>query len=389
MNMLTRLRERFFPPHRPLPAGIYQYTAPPDAEFPYRLHLRLEPDGRGILIANGHTVLHLNQSAAEYAYHIVRNTPPDEMSKSVSIRYGISTTEATQDFQALAEKLRTLLDMPDLDPVTYLDFNRVEPYSGAISAPYRLDCALTYRQPDEETGRAIPAERRYAPIDRVKRELIQAEWETILTKAWNAGIPHAVFTGGEPTLRPDLVDLVSFASNLGMVTGLISNGLRLAETDYLHALLQSGLDHLMIILMPEEEQSWEAIRDTLVEDISLTVHITLTPQDHLEDGLLIDRLVQMGVTSLSLSASDQELSSSLASVRQQIADRGLHLVWDLPVPYSSLHPVALELTQQQENPQGAGKAWLYVEPDGDVLRTQGDPQVLGNLLTDAWETIWK
>ena len=38
---------------------------------------------------------------------------------------------------------------------------------------------------------------------------------------------------------------------------------------------------------------------------------------------------------------------------------------------------------------GAGKAWLYVEPDGDVLRGQGYYQeVLGNMLTDSWEKIW-
>ena len=39
---------------------------------------------------------------------------------------------------------------------------------------------------------------------------------------------------------------------------------------------------------------------------------------------------------------------------------------------------------------GPGHAWLYVEPDGDVLPGQGHyQQVLGNLLTDAWESIWQ
>jgi len=41
-------------------------------------------------------------------------------------------------------------------------------------------------------------------------------------------------------------------------------------------------------------------------------------------------------------------------------------------------------------PPGAGKAWLYVEPDGDVLPAQGmADQVLGNLLKDGWEKIYK
>ncbi len=66
----------------------------------------------------------------------------------------------------------------------------------------------------------------------------------------------------------------------------------------------------------------------------------------------------------------------------------MKLVWDLPVPYSSLHPVALELAGSETPPVGAGNAWLYVEPDGDVLLAQGLPDVLGNLLTEPWETIW-
>ena len=56
------------------------------------------------------------------------------------------------------------------------------------------------------------------------------------------------------------------------------------------------------------------------------------------------------------------------------------------MPYSSFHPVALE--EEDASIQGAGKAWIYVEPDGDVRPTQGDTKILGNILTDRWEDIW-
>jgi hypothetical protein len=382
MNILNRLRDRFFPPFVPLPTGMFSYIAPPDASFPYRLHLRLEPDGRGLLIANGSTVLHLNQTAAEYAYHLVIQTPVEDAVKTVARRYGIPNAQAEADYTSLVDRLHTMINTPDLDPVAYLDFERVDPYSGALSAPYRIDCALTYRQQDAAADR-------YAPVQRVTRELKQAEWEIILKKAWDAGIPHVVFTGGEPSLRVDLIDLIMYASNLGMVTGLISDGLRLAERDYLHAVLQSGLDHLMLILYPNEEQSWEALRDTLAEDLAVTVHLTLTPQDNLEDGVLLDRLVKMGINTVSLSAAAPELLPVLPRVRQLAADRQLHLVWDLPVPYSSTNPVALELLAAQERPNQTRGAWIYVEPDGDILSTQGQAEVLGNLLTTDWESIWK
>ena len=53
-----------------------------------------------------------------------------------------------------------------------------------------------------------------------------------------------------------------------------------------------------------------------------------------------------------------------------------------------MNPVALE-TQEDTIPSGAGRAWLYLEPDGDVLPSQGVNQVLGNMLRDPWAQIWE
>ena len=52
----------------------------------------------------------------------------------------------------------------------------------------------------------------------------------------------------------------------------------------------------------------------------------------------------------------------------------LDLVWDIPVPYSINNPVSFELEKMltlQKACEGAGKAWLYIERDGDVLPAQG------------------
>ncbi len=387
MNRIQKFWERFFPPIQPLPAGIYHYQAPASAPLPYRLHLRIEPDGHGILIINASTVVHLNSTAAEYAYHLVKDATEDQAVAEMARRYNVSKDIIRKDYQDLISRLKALVETTDLDPVAFLDFDRTDPYAGAVSAPYRIDCALTYRLPDGAIGH-------FAPLERVSRELVSEEWEGIMDKAWEAGVPQVIFTGGEPTLRPDLCQLVAHAEKLGMVAGLITDGLRLAESKYLHELLQSGLDYVMILLDPEEEQSWEGLRDTLVEDIAVTVHLTLTrlalPR---LDGIL-DRLVKMGVQNLSLSAESLDLKDELKAKQADVAERQLRLVWDLPVPYSHYHPVALELAEEipdvEVSVTGLGKAWLYIEPDGDVLPGQGHYQdVLGNLLTDPWATIWQ
>lgn len=382
MNTLKKLWNRLFPNVEPLTPGTYQYQAPPDSDFPYRLHLRLEPNGQGMLIINASTVLHLNQTAAEYAYYLVNQTDEEEVTRQMIRRYDVPREQALDDYLDLLGRLEILISTPDLDPVTFLGFDRLDPYSTEVSAPYRLDCALTYKVTE-----SIPQE--VAPLDRVDRELQTSEWRMIFDKAWKAGIPHIIFTGGEPTLRPDLNELIACAEELGQVTGLLTNGMRLSEPLYLQQLLQSGLDHLMILLNPMEEQVWEALRDVLAEDIYTTVHLTITHKNAPEIEALLDRLAEMEIQSLSLSIADSSLKNELESARQAASEHDLSLVWDLPVPYSRFHPVALELEQSEEQVNGSGRAWLYVEPDGDVLQAQGMPEVLGNLLTDPWEQIWK
>ena len=369
--------------YRHLPDGIYQYQAPPDARQPYRLHLRIDPNGEGILILNAKTVLHLNQTAAEYAYHLVKGTTEEEMIKSVAERYEVEEVQIKKDYQVFIARIDTLVHSPDVDPVTYFNFERVAPYSKDLLAPYRLDCALTYRVPEKTSAKV-------APQERVKRELTTDEWKTILAKAWEAGIPQVVFTGGEPTLRPDLAELIQEAEKLGLVSGLLTDGLRFANKSYLQAILKSGLDHTMLLLNPSDKTSWKALQAALAEDLFITVHLTITKENVKDIQSLLSKLSKAGVKSLSLSVDNVNLKPELKHVQQEASNRGMSLVWDIPVPYADCHPIALEMLDESEKlAEGAGKAWLYVEPDGDVLPAQGINQVLGNLLTDEWESIWK
>jgi len=264
----------------------------------------------------------------------------------------------------------------------YLDFDRQAPYSQSISAPYRLDCALTYRLPPGVNPEL-------APTKRVERQLTTDEWKTILDKAWQVGIPHIIFTGGEPTLRDDLPDLISHTEANGQVSGLLTDGVRLAQPDYLDAILKTGLDHIVLNLQPDNLQVAAALKNTLSADIHLTVHLTLRPENVARLSWTVEKLAQMGIGSLSLCATDAGLIGPLEALRNHAASLGLSLVWDLPVPYGAFNPVTLE-TAEDQPPAGAGKAWLYVEPDGDVLPAQGmADRILGNMLRDPWEVIWQ
>ena len=379
-GIIKSIQDRFSSSQQ-IPAGTYHYISPQDDPRNYRLHLRIEDDGNGILIINASTILHMNQTAAEYAYYLVKNTAPEEAAKNVARRYrGISTEQALNDYQDLITKIQVLINTPDLDPVTFLDFERKQPFTGYISAPYRLDCALTYKLPKTADPEA-------APIERVEKELSPDEWLHLIDKSQQAGIPHLVFTGGEPTLREDLLELLNRAEENNQVTGLLSEGLRFSDEEYLDSILQTGLDHLTMILHPENPDTWSALENVLREDLYVDTHLTLTTDNQPSATSLVDKLLIMGVSAISLTTNNPDLASDLESLREYIADADLELIWNLPVPYSSSNPVAFE-TAQFEEKEGAGRAWLYIEPDGDVLPSQGINQVLGNFLTDPWETIW-
>ena len=379
MNLINRLADRFAKV-QPLPEGVYHKQDMQDNK-PYRVHLRLKPDGSGIFILNASTVLQLNATAAEYAYHFIRGTEQEEASQQVAARYRVSKDVARQDYQDFLDRIETLISTPDLDPVSFLDFERIAPHSADLTAPLRLDCALTYRlRPDSDAE--------YAPAKRVDRELTSEEWRAVLDKAWQAGIPHVTFTGGEATLRDDLPDLIAHAEKNGQVCGLLTDGLRLLDPEYLDLLLQTGLDHILFLLQPENEKSWAALEQVMPQDIFVTVHLTLNQNNIASAEQTLERLATFQVTSLSLTSSDASLGDTFDALRDKAAALGLTLRFDLPVPYSEYNPVVYEAAEDAI-PEGAGKAWLYVEPDGDVLPSQGHSnKVLGNLLRDEWTAIY-
>ncbi len=399
MSILDRIRS-WFAPFKPLPSGVTHYQTPPDAPQQYRLHLRLEPDGRGLLTVNAATILHLNQTGAEYARLLIEGADEQEAARAIARRYRVSREIARRDFVHLRERIQTLATTPDLCPVTFLDMERAEPFSAETTAPYRVDLALTYRM-DESANLDSEAGRR------VERELTREEWEQILALLWQVGVPHVCFTGGEPTLRDDLTALVQYAEEQGLVTGLLTDGQRLGDQTYLNGLLVAGLDHLQITLLSHQAEvhdaaagqrgAWErttaGLRNALEGDIYVTVHIVVTPANADSIADTVAYVADLGAPAVALSSplhafppeTVQVLQEALALAEETVHLRGLTLVWDLAAPYSHSNPVEIEAGL---DPEAVIRQHLYVEPDGDVLPAQGYNLVLGNLLRDPWESIW-
>lgn len=379
MDILSKSIKRFFPPVKPLPSGIYHFQAPAEDPRNYRLHLRVDADGSGMLVLNASTILHLNQTAAEYAYHVIKNTSEETVARVIAARYKVQPNKALQDFQEFKETIDLLVSRDDLDPEIFLDLEPTKPEE--LDIPLRLDCALTYNLP----GGVDPL---FSPAGRVVKELDTQTWRFILDKAWNDFIPHIIFTGGESTLREDLPELIQHAERNGQVTGLLTDGHKLSNPVYLDQLLQSGLDHLLYLLQPGNEQSWMNLESVVKADLFVTAHITLAAKNVNLLPSVLDRLASLDLQALSLSANDRSLADPLTRLTEQAANINLRLVWDLPVPFSAFNPVAL--TEQPNDPASySRKSWLYIEPDGDVRTSQESAVVLGNILSDPIQDLWK
>ena len=224
-------------------------------------------------------------------------------------------------------------------------------------------------------------------LHRVDRELTTEEWQGILTRAWNAGIPHVSFTGGEPTRRQDLLELIPFAERIGQVSGVITNGRRLGNPEYIQALEQTGLDYIHVALNRDVPESMSGLLAGLNSEIFTTAHIVVD-EDLESTQQLLDDLYAAGLrdVSLALKVKSQAGAEALERARDYSAFLGMDLIWNIPAPYSLLNPVSLEL---DDPAAGAGWKWLYIEPDADVLPSQGIDHILGNALRDPWDEIWE
>lgn len=396
----------WFAPKRPLAPGLYQYRGS-IGERNYRLHLRIEKDGRGLLAINASKILHLNQTAAEMAKHLVEGDDDETVIQSLAARYrGASRERLRADYSTLKQKIQTLAASDDICPITYLDVERIEPFCTPVSAPYRMDLALTYKC-DNACGHC------YLPRGRMPAEMDTAQWKKAISKLWEIGVPHVCFTGGEATLRKDLPDLVAYAEETGLVTGLLSNGCRLSDPHLVRSLVTAGLDHFQLTLESHDPKihdkmvgrrgAWrktvKGIENALASPVYTITNTTITKLNAQGLPQTLKFLKTLGLKTVALNGliysgqgatcglgfKEEELAPILNRARQAAQKLGLRLIWYTPTRYCHLDPVKLELGVKACT---AAKYNMCLEPDGSAIPCQSWFEPLGNILHDPWEKIW-
>lgn len=371
-----------------------------------RVHLRLESDGRGLLLVNAARAYHLNPSAAFMAYQYLEGTREVDAVQAITRRFKVRPDRARQDYQALCEQMVVMIHPDEHCATCELDLETTAPFSDRPSAPYRMDLALTYRC-NNNCAHCYNARPRQGP------ELSTGQWKNLLDRLWEIGVPHIVFTGGEPTLRPDLPELIAHAEKNGQITGINTNGRRLKDPNFVETLAAAGLDHVQITLeshdpaihdlMVSARGAWEdtvaGLKNVLKTRLYVMTNTTLLRHNAPFLAETLDFLAETGVPTVGLNAliysgrgrevdtglPESELPALLSLAREATQNRGQRLIWYTPTQYCHFDPLQLEL-----GVKGCTAA-LYnmcVEPDGSVLPCQSYYQPLGNLLLDPWDGIW-
>jgi len=389
----------------------------PHGRFTYRgidefkgmsLQLRIEPNGKGVMVINANTVLHLNQTASTYAYYFMLGLSEQEVINKIRHMYRVKTEAAKADYEKLIYTISTLAQTEKIDPVTFLAIEKEEPFSYQYSAPLRMDLALTFRCQND-------CVHCYAGGPHETSELSKEQWKTAIDKLNEIGVFILTFTGGEPTLRDDLPELLMYAQNKGMVTGLISNGRKLKDKVYVDLLEQSGLDFVQITLeshkpqihdkMTNNKGSWketvDGIKNVVQSQIYASTNTTLSKHNSVDFLTTIDFIKGLGVNafgcnsliysgkapnaSAEFALTTDDLKVLLPQIREKAQMVGLKFLWYTPTQYCEFDPIQLGLGVKSCT---AAMINACVGPNGDVYPCQSYFESLGNILTDPWNKIW-
>ena len=406
IKQTTLLQRLGLLPRLQLPGkGIYHYLRQ-DGDSKTRLHLRLEEDGKGTLLVNASRLYHFNATAALMAYQYLQGAAEADVLSMLTRYYHVDAASARADYQAFLVKMQAIVDLQGLCPLCDLELETSAPFSQQPSAPYRMDLALTYRCNNN-------CAHCYNARPRQQNELSTAQWKQILDKLWDIGVPHIVFTGGEPTLRDDLPELVAYAEKKGQITGINTNGRRLKYPDFVKKLVDAGLDHVQITYeshiadihdrMVAARGAWveteAGLKNALQSALFVMTNTTLLQENsqHLEATL--DALADLKVPTIGLNAliysgggltvgtalAEKDLPPLLELARARTDQRQQRLIWYTPTQYCHFDPVQMQL-----GVKGCTAA-LYnmcVEPDGSALPCQSYYHSLGNMLTTPWDAIW-
>ncbi len=388
------------------------------------------PDAPFLLLLNGASLVPLNLSWAIMLANLMDQWQAYEGQELEERQWEALLTAAVEEThrtyprtkrQQLAADMHLMLTSliaiaQGREPEAEVGLLTLADYAPEMTAPHRMDLMVSAMEKDGAwhcNQRCLHCYAAGQPMGETP-ELSTEQWKTALELLRKANIPQVTFTGGEPTLRSDLVELVRAAE--WFVTRLNTNG-RALTPELCAGLYDASLDSVQVTLYSAEgnihnqlvgvngfNDTVQGIRHAVEAGLIVSVNTPLCSLNtHYADTLrfahslgvryatcsgLIPSGSACGQESRATALTPDELTDILRQAVETARELGMELDFTSPgwLSEEMLHELGLNLIPSC----GACLSNMAVTPDGKVVPCQSwlSDEPLGDLLHDDWADIW-
>lgn len=383
-----------------------------------------------VIIINGESILPICMSWAillrefinsinEYSgKSVTENDIKEAMDKTVAsakVLYPKADKKHIED--DLKEIINTLVSIARHEPVkTEIGYLSLKEYAKYMTAPHRIDLLISSMKKNNNWGCNQKCLCCYAATQEKSEEaeIGTDEWKSIIDKIRKARIPQITFTGGEPTLRDDLVELVKYSSFF--VTRLNTNG-RLLTKELCKGLYDASLDavqvtfyshkkeiHNLLVGVDGYQDTLNGIKNAIEANLLLSVNTPLCTlnKDYVKTIEFLSK--NYGVRYFTCSgliltgnATKEE------SINERLTKEELKNILIDAVNYCNQNDLEIKFTSPgwieesffkniKMNPPICGSTIsnMAVSPSGDLIPCQSylDGTNFGSLLKNDFKTLW-
>jgi radical SAM protein with 4Fe4S-binding SPASM domain len=422
--------------YREFKNGVSHCTFNPEGPGVVRIHLippkfRLFRSSAYIVILNGYYLLPLGYSWALILSNLMKEvnkfdgkpiSQEDEeriMERTVCSVRKVYPTVPKKDIE---EDLDDLLDVlfavaRGNDPDVEIEKLSIRAYRDNMTAPHRMDLMVSAMTDScgkwQCNQKCIFCYAAGQAMGKTK-ELTTEQWKKAIDRLETARVPMVTFTGGEPTQRADIAELVGYAKR--MVTRLNTNGVNLTP-ELVEQLKTAGLDSVQVTLYSHDENIHNAlvgsnyhadtvqgIRNAVEAGLDISINTPLCKKNADYEKTLafihslgvrfvtVSGLICIGMAGINHEEYDLGADALLGIVKTAKEFCNAH---EMEMDFTSpglIKAEKLESLNMNVPMCGAALSNMAIAPDGTVVPCQswlGTDAPLGNILTDSFKRIWK
>jgi len=222
------------------------------------------------------------------------------------------------------------------------------------------------------------------------------------------------FTGGEPTMREDITELIGYAEE--MVTRLNTNGVQLSS-QLVGKLKTAGLDSLQVTLYSHDaaihnalvgsehfHNTIQGIKNAVSAGLDISINTPLC-RKNADYEKTLEFIFSLGVRFVTISGLICTGMAGLNHNEYDLSQEELCAIIKAAKAFCNAHEMEIDFTSPGLIPKeeleklgmnvpmcGACLSNMAIAPDGSVVPCQswlGSDATLGNILTDPFKKIWK